>query len=82
MENSTNDPSSEKGATTPEDNQESTTQYVTGVKLVAIVSAVTLVYFLILLDMSIIVTVWPILILSSSSSLRLTTLHGPRPYPA
>lgn len=57
MENTTNDSSPEKGATTPEDNQENTTQYVTGVKLVAIVSAVTLVYFLILLDMSIIVTV-------------------------
>ncbi|KAJ6123203.1 hypothetical protein N7512_005668 [Penicillium capsulatum] len=51
-----NDTSPEKGATAPEDNQESPTQYVTGIKLVAIVSAVTLVYYLILLDMSIIVT--------------------------
>ncbi|KAJ5178979.1 hypothetical protein N7492_002189 [Penicillium capsulatum] len=47
-----NDTSPEKGATAPEDNQESPTQYVTGIKLVAIVSAVTLVYYLILLDMA------------------------------
>lgn len=57
MENTTNDDSPEKDARATEDNEESATQYVTGVKLTAIVSAVTLVYFLILLDMSIIVTV-------------------------
>ncbi|KAJ5741895.1 hypothetical protein N7533_011304 [Penicillium manginii] len=59
MENTTSEPPPEKDATAPDDNQESTTQYVTGVKLVAIISAVTLVYFLILLDMSIIVTAIP-----------------------
>jgi hypothetical protein len=57
MDTTTNDASVEKQSTTLEGPEERTTQYVAGVKLVAIISAVTLVYFLILLDMSIIVTV-------------------------